>query len=119
MGILKPQSIYEMKDPPELIHVCLTCKKADCDAGVCRDLYNKARVLAGLDPLPRRHKPKERKHRGQKFFFNGEWHSLPEWSRIMDIDYSALISRLRGGWSIERALTIPTTKKHKRETVDE
>lgn len=119
MAVLKPHSIYEMKDPPELIHFCLTCPKKDCDAGICRDLYNKARVLAGLDPMPRRDKPMKRRHRGQKVYFDGEWRSLPEWAQIMDIDYTALISLLRGGWPIERALTLPTTKKHKRETADE
>ena len=40
--------------------------------------------------------------------FNGETHTMAEWSRIKGINYSTLSSRInKKGWSIERALTTP------------
>lgn len=40
--------------------------------------------------------------------YNGETHSLAEWSRKLDINYNTLKSRLRLGWPVERVFT---TKK--------
>jgi hypothetical protein len=42
--------------------------------------------------------------------YNGETHSIMEWSEILGITHTALYNRMRRGWSIERALT---TKKNK------
>lgn len=39
--------------------------------------------------------------------FNGETHTIPEWSRIMGINYKCLYSRISTGWSIEDAFTKP------------
>ncbi len=45
--------------------------------------------------------------RNNKFFeFNGIAHILPDWSRITGIARSTIDGRIRGGWSIEEALTI-------------
>lgn len=35
--------------------------------------------------------------------YNGETHTMKEWSRILGINYYTLNNRLRNGWSIERA----------------
>ncbi len=42
--------------------------------------------------------------------FNGETHTMKEWSRITGINYAALQARLNKGWSEERALTTPVRK---------
>ena len=47
--------------------------------------------------------------------FNGESHTMAEWSDILNISYMALCHRIERGWSIERALTSPVQKKNKRK----
>ena len=42
--------------------------------------------------------------------FNNETHTLSEWSRITGICRLTLFTRLKRGWSIKRALTIPVNK---------
>ena len=42
--------------------------------------------------------------------FNGEIHSLMEWSRITGINYGTLQRRMELGWSTEKALTTPVKK---------
>ena len=39
--------------------------------------------------------------------FNGDVHTIAEWSRIVNINVETIISRLSRGWTIERALTQP------------
>ena len=39
------------------------------------------------------------------YSYNGETHTIAEWSEIMGIGYSALYARIERGWTIERALT--------------
>lgn len=39
--------------------------------------------------------------------FQGEIHSVSEWSRLKGISVGCLFSRLRRGWSVERTLTEP------------
>lgn len=39
--------------------------------------------------------------------FNGEKHTIAEWSRINGISKAALYHRLERGWSVEDALTVP------------
>lgn len=39
--------------------------------------------------------------------YNGERHTLQEWCEKINIKYATLESRLRIGWSIEKALTTP------------
>lgn len=40
--------------------------------------------------------------------YNGETHTMSEWAKIINIDYSTLRSRLNdSGWSVEKALTTP------------
>lgn len=46
--------------------------------------------------------------------FNGETHSLKEWSRIKFINYSTLRRRIKLGWTIEKSLTTPTMLQYKR-----
>ena len=43
--------------------------------------------------------------------FNGEIHTVTEWSRILQIPSSTLWDRKQMGWSIERALTTPPRKQ--------
>ena len=38
------------------------------------------------------------------YTYNGETHTISEWSTILGINYSTIISRLRRGWSDEEAL---------------
>lgn len=45
--------------------------------------------------------------------YRGETHTLAEWARILDIKYGTLGSRLRYGWSIERAFN---TSKYANKT---
>lgn len=44
--------------------------------------------------------------RNRKIIYNGETHTLAEWSRILDVPYSRLITRLnKYHWTVERAFT--------------
>lgn len=44
----------------------------------------------------------------RKYEYNGELHTMTEWSKIMNINYGALWERLNVlGWSIDRALITP------------
>lgn len=44
----------------------------------------------------------------RKYEYNGELHTMTEWSEIMNINYGALWVRLNVlGWSVEKALTTP------------
>ena len=44
----------------------------------------------------------------RKYEYNGELHTMTEWSEIMNINYGALWERLNVlGWSIKKALTTP------------
>lgn len=44
----------------------------------------------------------------RKYEYNGELHTMTEWSEIMNINYGALWERLNVlGWSVEKALTTP------------
>lgn len=43
--------------------------------------------------------------------FNGEIHSLMEWSEITGINYGTLQKRIKLGWTIEKALTESVKKK--------
>lgn len=51
----------------------------------------------------------------RKYEYNGELHTMTEWSEIMNINYGALWERLNVlGWSIEKALTTPVRDDGKR-----
>ena len=43
--------------------------------------------------------------------FSGQTHTLAEWARITGIDRTAILDRLKRGWSIARALTEKSNKK--------
>lgn len=43
--------------------------------------------------------------------FNGRRQTMAQWSRELELDYVALASRFRHGWSVERALTEPVIKR--------
>ena len=47
------------------------------------------------------------KRTSRKYTFNGETHCMTDWSKIYNIDFSALRKRLNSGWDIEKALTTP------------
>lgn len=42
--------------------------------------------------------------------YNGETHTIYEWEKILGIEAHIIYSRLKNGWSIERALTTPSSK---------
>lgn len=46
--------------------------------------------------------------------FNGEIHTMSEWSTILDITYMCLVHRIGRGWSIERAFTTPQQNRKKK-----
>lgn len=51
-------------------------------------------------------KKMQREHQGKTILTHkGETHKLSEWARLLGINQSTLLYRLRRGWSIERALT--------------
>lgn len=52
--------------------------------------------------------------RNVRYTFDGENHTISEWVRLKGISQSALRSRLRSGWPVERALTEPV-KRTKRK----
>lgn len=39
--------------------------------------------------------------------YNGEVHSLADWCRMLNLNYNTIRSRLRYGWSFERAISTP------------
>lgn len=43
--------------------------------------------------------------------FNGESHIIPDWAKITGIHQETIKSRLRTGWSVEHALTVPPNGK--------
>lgn len=45
--------------------------------------------------------------------FNGEQHSISEWSRILKVDRELIKDRILAGWDVERALTEPVKPKEK------
>jgi len=50
-----------------------------------------------------------RTYRGRRMIeFDGETLSIADWARRIGIDQSVLSTRLRDGWTVEEALTIPT-----------
>lgn len=50
--------------------------------------------------------------------YNGERHTLTEWSRIVGIKSSTLYNRINKlGWSLEEALTLPTSPISQRESI--
>lgn len=67
--------------------------------------------------------PKEQqnnKRSNHPITFNGETHTISEWSEIIGINKGTLGDRISNGWTIERALTEPVKrkggKKHEQQT---
>lgn len=48
--------------------------------------------------------------------FQGETRCLSEWAELVGLSVATLKTRLKLGWSIERALTIPLIKVRKRDS---
>ena len=55
-------------------------------------------------------KKRQREGKIQVVEYNGECHGLREWSLITGINQTTLQSRIRSGWSVERALTEKAVK---------
>lgn len=51
------------------------------------------------------------RHSNHMITYNGETHTISEWSEIVGMSRDALVSRLRRGWDIEKTLTTPVNKK--------
>lgn len=51
---------------------------------------------------------RERRPSSMPIEYNGEVHTIAEWSRITGISYTALVQRFQKGWQVEDALTTPT-----------
>lgn len=49
-----------------------------------------------------------------KLSYNGETHTVKEWSRMLNVSYKALIQRVHMGWSVERTLTTPVRIRKRR-----
>lgn len=47
------------------------------------------------------------KRNNQYVIYNNEAHTIAEWAKIYNINYKLLFSRLKKGWDIEKALTMP------------
>lgn len=45
--------------------------------------------------------------------YNGEIHTVAEWSRILNINYKTLINRVCSGWSDEKCLSTPVMPRNK------
>lgn len=76
----------------------LTIDRIDVNGNYCPENCRWADVQTQMNNTRRNH----------TITFNGETHTLSEWSRLSGINYMSLKTRLRRGWTIERALTTPT-----------
>lgn len=47
----------------------------------------------------------------QLISFNGETHTIPEWSKITGINYKCLYARILAGWSTEDVFNKPVRQK--------
>ena len=47
----------------------------------------------------------------KRYTFNGETLILTEWAKRLNLNYGTLITRIRDGWSAEKALSTPTIRK--------
>ena len=90
---------------PEVVAVCANCTREDCD-GVCDDYRNAARKCLGLPPL-------RRLNYRAKYEFDGESHTLREWSEISGIHCNVLYRRLNSGMTIGEALSRPVRVKNR------
>lgn len=53
------------------------------------------------------------KRNNTKIEFNGETHTMSEWSDIVGIPFAVLHHRFQRGWSVEKALTTPKRQYQK------
>lgn len=49
--------------------------------------------------------------------YNGERHTVMEWSRILDIPHGTLFTRIRRGWTTERILGTPNIPRRRKQNV--
>ena len=50
--------------------------------------------------------------------YNGESHTIPEWSQITNIPSYVIRNRRNYGWNVERILTTPVIKKNKNKQIE-
>ena len=107
-------------DNPELIAICSNCTEADCD-GLCEQYKRLYRQLYPAPPnapgtcgrQPNRIRPRPKRERlhyynVESYTYNGETHTIKQWSEITGIKYNTLYMRLtRGKMKFEDAITMP------------
>ncbi len=78
---------------PELVALCLNCRKADCK-GSCAAF----RALADVqrDGAP----PSRYGRHGKKYPHDVAWHTLPEWAEMLDVHLETLRKRVARGESV-------------------
>ena len=54
-------------------------------------------------------RPFKNRIKGKKYLYNGEFYTIPQISKICNIDKHILSERIRLGWDIEKATTTPKT----------
>lgn len=111
----------EYENPKEL---CNKCPITDCDKPCARYTklaieifeYTDIHKLLELNAPHRKVKTAAASIVGRGFRnepiyeYDGEYHNLPEWSRVVGIPYSTLLARIRSGWSFKRVIEIPKGK---------
>ena len=110
-------------DNPEMIEMCLNCKKENCNYGICNAYRDKYRELLGLpkgEPMPQL--PNARsvliEPVNGKYQAFGEWHSIVEWARLYGISRRALHNRIQSGrMTMEQCLTKPLRTLTRRAAV--
>lgn len=110
-------------DNPEMIEMCLNCKKENCNYGICNAYRDKYRELLGLpkgEPTPQL--PNARsvliEPVNGKYQAFGEWHSIVEWARLYGLSRKALHNRIQSGrMTMEQALTKPLRSVKRRAAV--
>lgn len=85
--------LRDMGEPPDGMELDRINNDGDYEPSNCRWADRKTQVLNSSASKP--------------ITFNGETHSRQEWSRKLGLSPSAVSSRIRAGWPVEKVLTTP------------